>query len=56
MDGIEIYHQKELLSYKTAFLIALATGAWGSELVILSCAPDNMDFKILGFRSQPCLH
>ena len=37
----------ELLSYKTAFLIALATGAWGSELVALSRAPHNLEFKTL---------
>ena len=37
----------ELLSYKTAFLVALATGAPGSELVALSCAPHNLDFKTL---------
>ena len=33
----------ELLSYKTAFLVALATGARGSELVALPRAPDNLD-------------
>ena len=37
----------ELLSYKTAFLIALATGARGSELVALSRAPHNLQFKML---------
>ena len=37
----------ELLSYKTAFLIALATGARGSELVALSRAPHNLEFKML---------
>ena len=37
----------ELLSYKTAFLVALATGARGSELVALSRAPHNLDFKTL---------
>ena len=37
----------ELLSYKTAFLIALATGAHGSELVALSRAPHNLEFKML---------
>ena len=33
----------ELLSYKTAFLVALATGARGSELVALSRASHNME-------------
>ena len=37
----------ELLSYKTALLIALATGARGSELFALSRAPHNLEFKIL---------
>ena len=37
----------ELLSYKTAFLIALAIGAGGSELVALSRAPHNLEFKSL---------
>ena len=37
----------ELLSYKTAFLVTLATGARGSELVALSRAPHNLDFKTL---------
>ena len=45
----------ELLSYKTAFLIALATGAWGSKLVALSRAPHNLEFKTLdsGARIHP---
>ena len=47
INGLDRDLPLELQSYKTAFLIALATGAWGSELVTLSCAPDNMDFKIL---------
>ena len=34
-------------SYKTAFLITLATGARGSELVALSWAPHNIEFKTL---------
>ena len=38
----------ELLSYKTAFLVALVTGAWGSKLVALSRAPHNLDIKTLG--------
>ena len=37
----------ELLSYKTAFLLALATGAQVSELVALSHAPHNLEFKTL---------
>ena len=37
----------EFLSYKTAFLVALATGARGSELVALSPAPHYLEFKIL---------
>ena len=37
----------ELPSYKTAFLIALATRARGSELVALSRAPHNLEFKML---------
>ena len=37
----------ELPSYKIAFLVALATGARGSELVALSRAPHNLEFKTL---------
>ena len=37
----------ELLSYKTAFLVALATGARGSESVALSRAAHNLDFTTL---------
>ena len=37
----------ELLSYKTAFLIALATGARGSEFVALSRASHNLEFSTL---------
>ena len=37
----------ELLSYKTAFLVALASGARGSELVALSRAAHNLEFTIL---------
>ena len=37
----------ELLSYKTAFLVALASGARGSELVALSRATHNLDFTFL---------
>ena len=43
----------ELLSYKTAFLVALvATGARGSELVALSHAPHNLEFKTLDSGAQ----
>ena len=37
----------ELLSYKTAFLVALATGARGSELVAFSRASHNLEFSTL---------
>ena len=37
----------ELLSYKTAFLVALATSARGSELVALSRASHNLEFSTL---------
>ena len=37
----------DLLSYKTAFLVALATGARGSELVALSWAAHNLDLTTL---------
>ena len=37
----------ELLSYKTAFLVALVTGARGSELVALSRASHNLEFSTL---------
>ena len=37
----------ELLSYKTAFLVALATGAQGSKLVALPRAPHKLDFTTL---------
>ena len=37
----------EILSYKTAFLVALATGARGSELVALSRASHNLEFSTL---------
>ena len=37
----------ELPSYKTAFLVALPTGARGSELVALSRAAHNLDFTTL---------
>ena len=37
----------ELLSYKTAFLVALDTGARGSELVALSRASHNLEYSTL---------
>ena len=37
----------ELLSYKTTFLVAIATGARGSELVALSRADRNLTFSRL---------
>ena len=37
----------ELLSYKKAFLVTLATCAWGSELVALSWAEHNIIFTEL---------
>ena len=37
----------ELLSYNTAFLVALATGTRGSELVALTRAAHNLDFTLL---------
>ena len=42
----------EPLSYKTTFLVALATGAWGSELVALSRAPHNLEFKNLDLGAK----
>ena len=42
----------ELLSYKTAFLVALATGARGSELVALFRAAHNLDFTTLESGSK----
>ena len=46
----------ELLSYKTAFLIALATGTRGSELVALSRAPQFPRIQDFGFRSSTSLY
>ena len=42
----------ELLSYKTAFLVALATGARGSELVALSRASHNLEFSTLASGAE----
>ena len=48
INGSDKNLSSELLSYKTAFLVALATGARGSELVPLSRTPHILDFKTLG--------
>ena len=47
VDGSDKNISLELLSYKTAFLVALATGARGSELVALSTADHNLTFSRL---------
>ena len=47
VDGSDKNISLELLSYKTAFLVALATGARGSELVALSRADHNLTFSRL---------
>ena len=47
INGSDHHISLELLSYKTAFLVALASGARGSELVALSRATHNLDFTIL---------
>ena len=47
VDGSDKNIFLELLSYKTAFLVALATGARGSELVALSTADHNLNFSRL---------
>ena len=52
INGSERNISLELLSYKTAFLIALATGARGSELVALSRAPHNLEFNTLESGAQ----
>ena len=46
-DGSDRNIFLELLSYKTAFLIALTTGFRGSELVALSRAEHNIAFSQL---------
>ena len=48
INGTDRHISLELLSYKTAFLVALASGARGSELVALSRASHNLEFTILG--------
>ena len=47
INGSDRHISLELLSYKTAFLVALASGARGSELVALSRATHNLDFTFL---------
>ena len=47
INGSDRQLSLELLSYKTAFLVALASGARGSELVALSRASHNLDFSML---------
>ena len=47
INGTDRNISLELLSYKTAFLVALASGARGSELVALSRASHNLKFTIL---------
>ena len=47
IDGTDRHISLELLSYKTAFLGALASGARGSELVALSRASHNLEFTTL---------
>ena len=47
INGSDRHISLELLSYKTAFLVALASGAQGSELVALSRATHNLDFTFL---------
>ena len=47
INGTDRHISLELLSYKTAFLVALASGARGSELVALSRASHNLEFTTL---------
>ena len=47
INGTDRNISLELLSYKTAFLVAVASGARGSELVALSRASHNLEFTIL---------
>ena len=47
INGTDRHISLELLSYKTAFLVALASGARGSELVALSRASHNLEFITL---------
>ena len=46
-NGTDRHISLELLSYKTVFLVALASGARGSELVALSRASHNLEFTTL---------
>ena len=47
INGTDRHISLELLSYKTAFLVALASGARSSELVALSRASHNLEFTTL---------
>ena len=47
INGTDRHISLELLSYKTAFLVALASGARGSELVAISRASHNLEFTTL---------
>ena len=47
INGTDRHISLELLSYKTAFLVALASGARGSEMVTLSRASHNLEFTTL---------
>ena len=47
INGTDRHISLELLSYKTAFLVDLASGARGSELVALSRASHNLEFTTL---------
>ena len=47
INGTDRHISLELLSYQTAFLVALASGARGSELVALSRASHNLEFTTL---------
>ena len=52
INGTDRHILLELLSYKTAFLVALATGARGSKLVALSRASHNLEFTTLASRAK----
>ena len=47
IHGTDRHISLELSSYKTAFLVALASGARGSELIALSRASHNLEFTTL---------
>ena len=47
INGSDRHISLELLSYKTAFLVPLASGARGSKLVALPRAEHNLEFTIL---------